>query len=77
VPFRGSLAAGLVATVLFELARKAFAIYIKKFATYQLIYGALAVIPIFLVWLYISWVIILFGVVVNYVLAGMNSENKH
>lgn len=66
--------AALVATVLFELARKGFAIYILNFAVYRLVYGALAAIPIFLIWLYISWVLILFGVVINYVLTTKNEK---
>lgn len=66
VPPRSAMLAALVAVILFELSRKCFALYIAYFASYQEIYGALALIPIFLVWLYISWVVILFGVVVCY-----------
>lgn len=68
VPLFSAVIAALVTTVLFELARRAFAIYIGTFAEYQLIYGALAAIPIFLVWLYVSWLVILFGGVVSYVI---------
>ena len=69
VPVKSAMLGALVATILFELSRRAFALYILNFATYQLIYGALAAMPVFLVWLYISWVVVLFGAVVNYVLA--------
>lgn len=61
VPVRYAFAGGLVAAVLFDLANRAFGFYITSFATYQAIYGALAVFPIFLVWIYLSWVIFLFG----------------
>ena len=52
---------GLIAAALFELAKKIFAFYITYFANYQLIYGALAIVPILLVWIYVTWSIILYG----------------
>lgn len=51
----------LVASILFGLAKYYFADYILSFSAYDKIYGAIAVIPIFLFWLYISWTIVLFG----------------
>ena len=57
---------GFIAAVIFELAKITFAFYIKRFPSYELIYGALASIPIFLLWLYISWLIILFGALVTH-----------
>ncbi|MGD8555756.1 MAG: YihY family inner membrane protein [Chromatiales bacterium] len=61
VPVRYALAGGLFAAVLFDLANRAFGFYVTSLASYQAIYGALAVIPIFLVWIYLSWVIFLLG----------------
>lgn len=58
---RHALVGGLVAGLLFELAKRGFALYIAKFPTYTLIYGAFATLPIFLLWLYLSWVVVLFG----------------
>jgi membrane protein len=75
VRMRDAAIAALIATILFELARKGFAIYILNFAVYKIIYGGLAAVPIFLIWLYVSWVLILFGVVINYVLALRNENN--
>lgn len=72
VPVFSALFSALIATILFELARNGFVLYIKYLSDYQLIYGAAASIPIFLIWIYISWVLILFGVVINYVLANLH-----
>lgn len=61
VKLMDGLVGGMTAALLFEIAKKAFAYYIKAFPSYQEIYGALAVVPIFLIWLYISWMIVLYG----------------
>ena len=57
VPARYAFAGGLVAAILFDLANRAFGFYVTSFTNYQAIYGALAVIPICLVWIFRSWVI--------------------
>jgi membrane protein len=61
VPARDALIGGVIAGVAFEIAKRGFAIYLARFPTYTLIYGAFATIPIFLVWLYMSWVVVLGG----------------
>jgi membrane protein len=67
---RHALLGGLVGGVLFELAKRGFALYIAKFPTYTLIYGAFATLPIFLLWLYLSWVVVLFGATLTAMLPG-------
>ena len=61
VELRHALVSGLLAGAAFELAKRGFAVYLTKFPTYTLVYGAFATIPIFLVWLYLSWAIVLAG----------------
>ncbi len=56
-----ALMGGFVAALLFELSKRGFAYFLTSFSTYQLIYGALAAIPITLIWFYVSWLVILIG----------------
>jgi len=63
VELRHAVTGGIVAGAGFELAKRAFALYLQQVPTYTLIYGAFATVPIFLVWLYVSWVVVLAGAV--------------
>ena len=64
-----AVSAGEICALLFELAKYGFGIYVKEMSGYENIYGALAILPLFLVWIYISWVIILFGAHITYCLS--------
>lgn len=58
---RDAVMGGLVAASLLELLKKGFAVYVTTFPTYQTIYGVMATIPIFLIWVYMSWMVVLIG----------------
>mgnify|MGYP003493011042 FL=1 len=61
VPLKHALIGGVFTASLFEVAKAIFGLYVSFFPGYQLIYGAFATVPLFLLWLYLSWLIVLFG----------------
>jgi membrane protein len=64
VPRSHALIGALVAAVLFETMNRIFGYYVSHFNTYKLVYGAFASVPIFLMWIYLSWLTILLGAVI-------------
>jgi len=77
VLFHHALIGGMAAAVMFELAKQGFVFYVTNFPTYQAIYGALAVIPIFLFWIYLSWVVSLLGAEITYCLGIFKDQGRH
>ncbi len=65
VPWNHAVIGGVVASLLFEFMNHAFAYYIAHFPTYKLVYGTFASIPIFLLWIYLSWLSILIGALIT------------
>ena len=61
VPFRYALVGGIVGGTLFQLVQLLYIQLQFGFARYNAIYGALAQLPILLVWVYLSWALVLFG----------------
>ncbi len=69
VKFKHAFLGAVSATLLFLLAKWGFSRYIQQFDTYHLIYGTFATIPLFLVWLYVVWVVILLGAEISQVVS--------
>ena len=63
----GAIGAG-VAAALFVGGKLVFGYYLILFPSYQVIYGALAILPLFLVWLYVSWLLVMLGATITAVL---------
>jgi len=61
VPMRHAVVAGVSAALLFELVKHLFVAYILRVPTYSLVYGAFASVPIFLLWLFCCWMVVLIG----------------
>ncbi|OGS92654.1 MAG: ribonuclease BN [Gallionellales bacterium GWA2_59_43] len=64
VPRSHAMIGALVAAFAFEAMNQAFGYYVSHFPTYKLVYGAFASVPIFLMWIYLSWLSILIGAVI-------------
>ncbi len=69
-----ALVGGVFAAVAFEISKRAFAIFVAKFPTYTVVYGALAAVPIFLLWIYVGWLIVLIGAVITAALPVVRHE---
>jgi YihY family inner membrane protein len=66
VRLQAALFGAVMTALLFGIAKYYFTFYLVHFTSYDKIYGAVAVIPIFLFWLYLTWTIIIFGCEVSY-----------
>ena len=64
---RAAALGGLVAGVAWELAKWGYTFAVARIFKYQVVYGSIAAIPIFLMWMYLSWTILLFGARLSYV----------
>lgn len=60
-----ALVGGTAAGALFELMKRGFAFYVSQVPTYSMVYGAFATVPLFLLWIYLSWVVTALGAVVT------------
>lgn len=63
VRLRAALWGGVISAILFELAKFGFSLYLSRIlGSYKSIYGALGLLPLFLFWIYLAWLILLWGV---------------
>ena len=59
--WRHAFVGAVVASLLFEGAKEGFAIYVRNVPGYNVLYGAFVSLPFFLIWIYVSWLVVLFG----------------
>lgn len=73
VNFTHAFVGAFVSAILFHLAKKGFVTFVAN-ASFNVIYGALAAIPIFLLWLYLVWIVILLGASLSASLTTFNDR---
>lgn len=74
--FLNALSGALTALILFWVLRSGFAWFMLQNATYKTLYGALAVIPVSLIWMYLSWSVVIFGAVVTAALEEFRTSDS-
>lgn len=75
VYLKDAMVGAAIAAILFEAMKMGFAFYITKFPSYTVIYGAFATIPLFLLWIYLSWLVILLGAIIASLLPQLRLGN--
>lgn len=77
VKLRHAAVGALVAATMFELLKTGFTSVVIGGGTYSTIYGAMATVPIFLVWMYVSWTVVLFGALLTAALPDWMADRKY
>ncbi|HET8943043.1 MAG TPA: virulence factor BrkB family protein [Rudaea sp.] len=72
VRLRDAAIGALVAAILFELTKRGFAAYVTSGANYEQVYGTLAIIPIFILWIYLCWILVLLGASLTAIIAAFD-----
>lgn len=67
VQLRAALIGALVAAILWEASKWGFRFYVQRAVGYSALYGSLGLVPLFLLWMYVTWMVILFGLEISYV----------
>ncbi len=76
VPKKHAVAGGVICAILFEFAKYGFGIYVRSMPSYENIYGAISIIPLFLIWIYVSWTIVLFGAHISFCLSSFRLQDE-
>ena len=66
VPVSSAAVGGLVAGTLWVIAQQLYAVYAANAISYSAIYGSLGAVPLFIIWLYVSWTVVLLGATVTF-----------
>ena len=74
--WRHAIAGGVLAGIAFEVTKRIFTWYLTSFASYELLYGALAAFPALLFWIFLTWLIVLAGAAVTATLAEAGERGK-
>lgn len=77
VPAKNAVIAGVIVAIVFELLKHIFGTVITNFTSYEAIYGAFAALPVFLLWIFLSWNLILLGVEISYTLTIFETEEVY
>ncbi|MDX2116734.1 MAG: YihY/virulence factor BrkB family protein [Planctomycetota bacterium] len=63
-----ALAGGLVAAILWEAGKWGFTVYVSRSVSYSQLYGPLALLPLFMLWVYVTWLVVLLGLLLAHAL---------
>lgn len=74
VLWKDALIGGMGTAIVLEIMRAGFAYYLTRFPSYTVIYGAFATLPIFLLWIYLSWLAVLLGATVAAILPALRQR---
>jgi membrane protein len=76
VPVKSAIVAAIFSATVFEGLKNLFGFVMSNFTSYEIVYGAFAAVPIFLLWIFLSWNIILLGVEISFAMTAFNSEKE-
>jgi membrane protein len=74
VKWRPAMGGAVVAAVLWSVTKWGFGLYVSRALPYLKVYGAIGLVPLFLFWLYLNWLIILFGLEIAFTLQAMRGR---
>ncbi|MGV3486958.1 MAG: YihY/virulence factor BrkB family protein [Planctomycetaceae bacterium] len=77
VSVRAAAVGSLACALLWEVAKFAFQVYVAKAVPYSALYGSLGLIPLFLFWIYVTWMLVLFGLVLTKTLQTLHGRHPN